>query len=42
MSGFKAEQPTSTYAAFKREIIGDAQANTFLSREYRKGYEINM
>lgn len=26
----------------KREIIGDAQANAFLSRESRKGYEINM
>jgi len=26
----------------KREIIGDEQANSFLSREYRKGYEINM
>jgi predicted dehydrogenase len=26
----------------KREIIGDDQANSFLSREYRKGYEINM
>jgi hypothetical protein len=26
----------------KREIIGDAQANGFLSREYRKGYEIKM
>jgi predicted dehydrogenase len=26
----------------KREIIGDAQANSFLAREYRKGYEINM
>ena len=26
----------------KREIIGDDQANAFLSREYRKGYEINM
>ncbi len=26
----------------KREIIGDAQANSFLSRENRKGYEINM
>jgi len=26
----------------KREIIGDEQANLFLSREYRKGYEINM
>lgn len=26
----------------KREIIGDAQANSFLSRESRKGYEINM
>ncbi|TWU22179.1 Inositol 2-dehydrogenase [Novipirellula galeiformis] len=25
----------------KREIIGDAQANSFLAREYRKGYEIN-
>jgi predicted dehydrogenase len=25
-----------------REIIGDAQANAFLSRENRKGYEINM
>ncbi len=26
----------------KREIAGDAQANSFLSRENRKGYEINM
>lgn len=26
----------------KREVIGDKQANTFLSRENRKGYEINM
>lgn len=26
----------------KREIIGDAQANSFLSRETRKGFEINM
>ena len=26
----------------KREIIGDSQANSFLSRENRKGYEINM
>ncbi len=26
----------------KREIIGDDQANAFLSREYRKGYEIEM
>lgn len=26
----------------KREIIGDAQANAFLSRENRKGYEINV
>ncbi|MEZ6060512.1 MAG: Gfo/Idh/MocA family oxidoreductase [Planctomycetaceae bacterium] len=26
----------------KREITGDAQANAFLSRENRKGYEINM
>ena len=26
----------------KREIIGDTQANSFLARENRKGYEINM
>jgi predicted dehydrogenase len=26
----------------KREIVGDEQANTFLSRENRKGYEIKM
>lgn len=26
----------------KREIIGDKQANSFLSRESRKGYEIDM
>ncbi len=26
----------------KREILGDAQANSFLEREYRKGYEIKM
>lgn len=26
----------------KREVIGDEQANSFLSRESRKGYEINM
>ena len=26
----------------KREIVGDAQANSFLSRENRKGFEINM
>lgn len=26
----------------KREIIGDDQANAFLSRKYRSGYEINM
>ena len=26
----------------KREIIGDPQANSFLSRESRKGYEIDM
>ena len=26
----------------KREIVGDAQASAFLSRESRKGYEINM
>ena len=28
--------------ATKREIIGDDQANSFLSRENRKGYEINV
>jgi hypothetical protein len=26
----------------KREIIGDEQANGFLARESRKGFEINM
>lgn len=26
----------------KREIVGDAQANAFLARESRKGFEINM
>lgn len=26
----------------KREIIGDEQANSFLAREYRKGFEIDM
>lgn len=26
----------------KREIVGDEQANTFLARENRKGFEINM
>lgn len=26
----------------KREVIGDSQANGFLSRESRKGYEINL
>lgn len=26
----------------KREVIGDKQANSFLSRENRKGFEINM
>ncbi len=26
----------------KREIIGDDEANAFLAREYRKGFEINM
>jgi hypothetical protein len=26
----------------KREIVGDTQANSFLARESRKGYEINM
>jgi hypothetical protein len=26
----------------KREIIGDTQAGSFLARENRKGYEINM
>jgi len=28
--------------ATKRQILGDEQASTFLSREYRKGFEINM
>jgi len=28
--------------AAKREIIGDSQANSFLARENRKGFEINM
>ena len=28
--------------ASKREITGDAQANAFLSRESRKGFEINI
>lgn len=28
--------------AAKREIVGDEQANSFLSRENRKGYEINV
>ena len=26
----------------KREIVGDDQANSFLARESRKGYEIEM
>jgi predicted dehydrogenase len=26
----------------KREIVGDSQANAFLDREYRKGYEIKV
>ena len=26
----------------QREIIGDDQANAFLSREIRQGFEINM
>lgn len=26
----------------KREIVGDDEANSFLSRESRKGYEIDM
>jgi hypothetical protein len=26
----------------KREIIGDAQANTFLSRKSRKEFEVNL
>jgi hypothetical protein len=26
----------------KREIVGDPQASTFLAREYRKGYEIDV
>lgn len=28
--------------AEKREIVGDSQANSFLARENRKGFEINM
>lgn len=28
--------------AVKREIVGDAQANSFLARENRKGFEIDM
>jgi hypothetical protein len=28
--------------SIKREIAGDSEANTFLAREYRKGYEIEM
>ena len=28
--------------ADKREIIGDEQANAFLARDTRAGYEINM
>jgi len=31
-----------TWDPGKRVIVGDAQANSFLSRENRKGYEINM
>ena len=31
-----------TWDAAKREIVGDDQANSFLARENRKGYEINM
>jgi hypothetical protein len=31
-----------SWDASKREIVGDAQANSFLARENRKGYEINM
>ena len=26
----------------QREIVGDSEANSFLARENRKGYEINM
>ncbi|MBM3966956.1 MAG: gfo/Idh/MocA family oxidoreductase, partial [Planctomycetes bacterium] len=26
----------------KREIVGDSQANSFLARESRKEYQINM
>ena len=26
----------------ERKVIGDAEANTFLGRESRKGYEIEM
>ena len=31
-----------TWDPEKREIVGDEQANSFLSRESRKGFEINM
>jgi hypothetical protein len=31
-----------TWDPAKREIVGDDQANAFLEREYRKGYEINV
>lgn len=31
-----------TWDPKKRQIVGDAQANGFLSRESRKGYEINL
>jgi predicted dehydrogenase len=31
-----------TWDTTNREIVGDAEANTFLSREYRKGFEIEM
>ena len=31
-----------TYDPAKEEFVGDVQANTFLAREYRKGFEIAM
>ena len=31
-----------TWDPVQREIVGDDQANSFLARDYRKGYEINM
>ena len=33
---------TAKWDAAKPEIVDDAQANAFLARESRQGYEINM